>query len=155
MGAIQRLVDGCGGRRGRAALAALLRYDPGPAADAASELELLLLDVVRGHNLPPPRINVRVEGYVVDAFWPEASLVVEVDGYEFHSDRAAFERDHAKIGALLVAGYRVLPLTYRQVVERPDWVAAAIRELLADLDRRAAPLAVSRRRGRDGKRQDR
>ena len=29
-------------------------------------------------------------------FWPEANLVVELDGYEFHRDRDAFERDRAQ-----------------------------------------------------------
>ncbi len=77
-----------------------------------------------------PWVNVLVEGHLVDAHWPHAGVVVEVDGYEFHSDRRAFERDHAKLGELLLAGYRVLPLTYSQVVEQHAWVAAAIRRLL-------------------------
>ncbi|MQA75879.1 MAG: DUF559 domain-containing protein, partial [Solirubrobacterales bacterium] len=124
------LLERGAGRRGVTALSALLPYDPSPAAEAASELELLLLDVVRANDLPPPQVNVAVEGFIVDALWPEARLVVEVDGYEFHSDHAAFERDHAKIGELQRAGYWMLPLTYRRIVERPDWVAGAIRDLL-------------------------
>jgi very-short-patch-repair endonuclease len=78
-----------------------------------------------------PLTNVLVDGFLVDAHWPEANLVVELDGYEFHHDRAAFERDHAKLGRMRLAGYEVLPLTYRQVTEEPAWVIGAVRSLLA------------------------
>lgn len=127
---IERLLARSNGRRGVGALRALLDYDPGPAADALSELERLFCDLIRDAGLPMPSLNVLVEGFLVDAYWPAARLVVELDGYEYHRGREAFERDHAKIGRLRLAGYEVLPLTYRQLTEEPDWVVRAIGSLL-------------------------
>ena len=38
-------------------------------------------------------MNVQVEGYEVDAWFPRERLIVELDGYRYHQDRGAFERD--------------------------------------------------------------
>ncbi len=126
----ERVLERSNGRRGRRALAALAGFNLSAAARAFSELELLLLDLVRDRGLPTPQVNALVEGYLVDAYWPEAKLVVEVDGYEFHSDREAFERDHRRLGRLTLADYQVLAFTYRQVVDEPEWIVGAIRRLL-------------------------
>ena len=99
------------GRRGTGRLRALLNADIEPDANAASELEHLFLDLIRTANLPLPQTNVLVDGPLVDCFWPEANLVVELDGYEFHKDRQAFERDRRKLADLRLAGREVLPLT--------------------------------------------
>ncbi len=130
LGAIAALLDRSNGRRGVGRLRALCGYDPGPAARSVSELERLFLDRVREAGLPPPAVNVLVDGYLVDAFWPAADLVVELDGYEFHRSRAAFERDRAKWVALRTAGREVLPFTHRQLTGRGDWVVATIRTQL-------------------------
>jgi hypothetical protein len=79
--AIQALLERSNGRRGVPALRALIGYDPSAAVEAESELELRFLDLVRQARLPPPRMNVLVEGYLVDAYWPSARLVVELQGY--------------------------------------------------------------------------
>ena len=127
---MDRLLGRSNGRRGVGTLRALLDYDPTTAARAVSELEALFLDLVRADALPLPEVNVLVEGFLVDAFWPDARLVVELDGYEHHRDREAFERDRFKQAKLRVAGYDVVAFTYRQVVERPAWVADVVRGLL-------------------------
>jgi len=136
---IERLLRRSNGRRGIAALRTLIDYDPAPALDAMSELELLFLDLVRDAGLPSPAGNVLVENYLVDAYWPAARLVVELDSYEFHSGRRVFERDHRKIADLRLAEYEVLPLTYRQVTEDPTWVASTVRR---HLNRAAAKVNV-------------
>jgi len=46
-------------------------------------------------------------------------LVLEVDGYAFHGDREAFERDRARDLALIAQGFIVVRVSYRQVME--DW----------------------------------
>jgi very-short-patch-repair endonuclease len=114
-------------------------YDPSRAVEARSELELRFLDLAREAGLPAPQVNVLVEGFVVDAYWPCAHLVVELQGYAYHSDRAAFERDHARLARLKLAGYEVLALTWRQVTEEPAWVAGAIRSLLGRVAAAGAP----------------
>ncbi len=129
--AIEQLLDRSNGRRAVATLRDLVAYDPSHAAEASSELELRFLDLIREAGLPPPQVNVLVEGFVVDAYWPSARLVVELQGYAFHSDRSAFERDHARLARLKLARFEVLALTWRQVSEQPEWVASTITALLA------------------------
>lgn len=129
--AVRALVVRANGHRGLGALCRLLRYDPSAAARAESELERLFLELLREAGLPLPQVNVLVGGFLVDAYWPEARLVVELDGYEFHSDRDAFERDHEKRVALRRSGLTVVEFTYRQAVDRPAWVVGVVREELA------------------------
>jgi hypothetical protein len=128
--AVERVLARALGRRGFTPLRDLLGYDPNPATQTRSELERLFLDRVRDGGIPPPAVNVLVEGFLVDAYWPAARLVVELDGYEYHRGRAAFERDHAKLGRLRLAGYEVLPLTHLQLTNELAWVIGAIRSLL-------------------------
>ena len=118
------------GHRGAARLRALLDYDPAAAADALSELERLYLDLLRRAGLPEPQVNVLVDGYLVDCYWPDFDLIVELDSYEFHGDREAFERDRAKIADLRAAGHQAVQFTYRQVTGEPEWVAARTRALM-------------------------
>jgi hypothetical protein len=125
------------GHRGAGRLRALVDYDPTAAADAVSELERLYLDLLREAGIPTPQVNVLVDGHLVDCYWPEADLVVELDSYEFHSDREAFERDRAKVADLRRAGHEAVQFTYRQVTKRPVWVATTTNSLLG------APIAVT------------
>lgn len=53
-------------------------------------------------------------------------LVVEVDGREYHSDPAAFERDRIRDARLTALGYRVLHFSYSQVMYHWSTVEAAI-----------------------------
>ena len=91
-----------------------------------SEAEQRLLELVRRAGLPRPRTNARVSAYEVDFVWPGQRLVVEVDGYAFHSTRAAFERDRARDADLTAAGYRVVRVTWRQIVDQPEAVVARL-----------------------------
>jgi hypothetical protein len=90
----------------------------------------MFLDLVREAGLPLPQLNVPVEGHLVDAYWPRARLVVELQSYEHHAHRQAFERDNSKVARLQVAGYAILPLTYRELRDDRDWVVGAVRAML-------------------------
>jgi very-short-patch-repair endonuclease len=59
----------------------------------------------------------------VDAYWPARKLVVELDSWEFHSTRAAFERDRERDAELHLHGVTTLRFTYAQVTKRRRWVA--------------------------------
>jgi very-short-patch-repair endonuclease len=98
-----------------------------------SEAERRLQRLIRAAHLPKPHTNVRVAGWEVDVFWPREGLIVEVDGYAYHGNRAAFERDRRKDAALAAAGYTVIRITWRQLKDEPFAVVA----LLARLIRRA------------------
>ena len=70
-------------------------------------------------------------GYEVDAYWPAHRLIVEVDGYRFHSGRQAFERDRRKDAALQAAGNRVVRVTWSRLTNEPYSLSAQFGALLA------------------------
>ena len=123
-------------RRGAPALKGLLAAgDPALTRSEAEEQFLYLAD--RG-GLGRPSVNWMVEGLEgieVDFAWKEHSLVVEIDGFAFHSGRTAFEHDRSRDARLLAAGFRVIRLTWRQITEEPE----------ATLVRVAQALSVGRR----------
>jgi very-short-patch-repair endonuclease len=103
---------------------------PRPATMTRSEAEELLLALVRGAGFPLPLVNQELHGYEVDFHWPDAALVVEVDGFAYHSSRAAFERDRARDARLRAAGIEVLRVTWRQLEHEPLAVVALIAQAL-------------------------
>ncbi len=95
-----------------------------------SELEILLLTFCQTHHLPIPRVNHHLHGHLVDAYWPDARLVVEVDGWKGHRSPAQLQRDHQRDLELRTLGYIVLRYIYRLLTESPAMVAADIRRYL-------------------------
>jgi len=118
------------GRRGTAALRELAESD-GAFAITRSEGEERLLALIRRSQLPPPEVNVRLCGFEVDFLWRDQRLVVEVDGFAFHSSRAAFEKDRLRDAELQARGFRVLRVTWRQIVDRKEATLARIAQALA------------------------
>jgi very-short-patch-repair endonuclease len=114
--------------RGRGRLRAALGEGP---TFTRSQAERELLALLRRARLPRPETNVRLAGHEVDAHFPAARLVVEVDGYAFHSSRAAFERDRRRDAELQARGYRVLRLSWRQLTAEPEASAALLAQALA------------------------
>jgi very-short-patch-repair endonuclease len=108
-------------------------------APAQSELERRFRRLARAHGLPRPESQVRIAGHRADFVFPAERLVVEVDGFRFHGNRIAAERDRADDAELQLAGYAVLRFTWRQVRHEPALVAARIaRALSARAMRRAS-----------------
>jgi very-short-patch-repair endonuclease len=95
-----------------------------------TELEAMFVSLVRRHRLPRPEVNVKVDRYEVDFLWRAERLVVEVDGWESHGTRAAFEEDRARDVRLKLLGFEVLRFTWRQVEESAAQLAKTIRALL-------------------------
>ena len=71
-----------------------------------SELERAFLELIRAAGLPEPQCNVYVAGMLVDFYWPQQGVVVEIDGYAYHRGRRSFEDDRRKSTRLQVAGVR-------------------------------------------------
>jgi very-short-patch-repair endonuclease len=95
-----------------------------------SDLEVLFLSFADRHGLPAPETNTPVEEFSVDCVWRSARLVLELDSWEFHSTRLAFERDRRKVRVLQARGWHCIPVTYRHLTETGDEVAADVRRLL-------------------------
>jgi very-short-patch-repair endonuclease len=126
---VEAALVAAGGRRGVRTLRAVLDLERGPSL-TRSEAEERLLALVRSAGLPDPETNRRLQGMEVDFLWRAARLIVEVDGYAFHSRRAAFERDRARDARLQAAGFRVIRVTWRQLVDEPHAVVAVIARTL-------------------------
>jgi hypothetical protein len=118
-------------RKGSRALRELLHARGAGASLTESDLEVLFLTFADGHALPQPETNALVEGFRVDCVWRERRVVLEVDGWEVHRTRQAFERDRRKSRVLQARDWRCIPVTYRQLTESPDEVARDVRALLA------------------------
>lgn len=97
-----------------------------------SILEARFLTLCDRHGIPRPRTNFHIGPHEVDACWPDRRLAVELDGWQRHKDRVAFQRDRTKGNDLQRAGWRLLRFTHDDVVRRPADTAAALNALLAD-----------------------
>jgi very-short-patch-repair endonuclease len=122
------------GRRGAGVLRRILERRALGEDLTDSELEEMLARACRDHGVPIPQCQVWVpldgRWRRLDFAYPEAKIVIEVDGYETHTSWCTFEDDRVRQNALITAGWRVLRFTRAQLVERPSLVAAAIRRLL-------------------------
>ena len=123
------------GKRGvRAVRIALGRLESEPAGRKRSRLEERFAPFLRLHSLPLPRFNdwIVLEGkrYQVDCHWPDTDQIVELDGWEAHRTRTAFREDRARDRRLRVAGYSVTHLTWNQLDDEPDEIAADLRAIL-------------------------
>jgi very-short-patch-repair endonuclease len=112
----------------------LERLDEEPEGRKRSRLEERFTPFLRRHRLPLPRFNdsivLGLKRYEVDCHWPGTGQVVELDGWEGHSTRTAFREDRARDRALRVAGYSVTRLTWNQLDDEPEAIAADLRMLL-------------------------
>ena len=66
----------------------------------------------------------------LDFAFPERQLAIECDGFEHHGDREAFERDRQRAARLVAMGWRVMPVTWRQLENEKDKVIERIRQAL-------------------------
>jgi hypothetical protein len=124
-----------GGRRGAPRLRAVIARLGGDPRITRSELEERFLALCGAAGVPAPRVNAWIDlpggAIEVDFAWPAQQLVVETDGHEAHGTRLAFERDRERDRRLVLAGWRVVRFTWRQVAAAPKEVASTLRALLS------------------------
>ena len=134
---VEALLDRAGGHRGRGPLRrALALYEPDPTF-TRSRFEQLFRQLVRAAGLPDPSMNFNFAGYELDAYWPDLRFAVELDLFETHGSRAAFERDRLRQEELKLLGIEMIRVTRPRLQSEPDGV---IRNLAALLQRRRAEL---------------
>ena len=127
---LQSLAVNHAGRPGAPLLRALLQNETGPAL-TRSEAEERFLALIRKAQLPAPETNVLLGEYEVDFLWRRERLVVEVDGFAFHSSRENFEIDRRRDARLTAGGLSVMRVTWRQVVQEPTAIVARLAQALA------------------------
>jgi very-short-patch-repair endonuclease len=74
--------------------------------------------------------NAEVLSYYVDILFKAQRLIIEIDGWEVHGTRLAFEADRRRRDELEAAGYRVLNFTARQIRDDSEWVVTMVRKAL-------------------------
>jgi very-short-patch-repair endonuclease len=67
---------------------------------------------------------------IADFLWRAPRLIVETDGRQFHGTAIAFENDRRRDQRLVLAGWRVIRCTWRQVVDEPNELVGTLRALL-------------------------
>jgi hypothetical protein len=123
-------------RQGAMAGSALLRQALVEVAEGVrSVAEGDLLDLVKGAGLPMPMFNARLyvrEDFVavVDAWWPEARVAVEVDSREWHLSPEDWEKTVRRHARLTKQGILVLHFTPKQIRTERAQVVATIRAAL-------------------------
>lgn len=123
------------GRRGSTLLKSLaLEILPG-YVPPASELEARFRDLARIAGVADQMVlqaNVGGEEWIgrVDVLFPAARVVVELDSRRWHTSRMSSEADRRRTNALQLAGWRVLQLTWRRLVDDPAGVIHDLRRLL-------------------------
>lgn len=130
LGEVERVCERGYGRRALKPVRRLLA-EARTVTRTRSPLEDRFQDFCRHFDLPPHSTNVEVLGKEVDVLWPAAKLIVELDSWEFHSHRAAFQRDRARDTRLLVAAYRTIRVTHDRLDKEANQLATEIRHLLS------------------------
>jgi hypothetical protein len=131
--AVEDLLARAGGHRGRGPLArALAIYSPDPSF-TRSRFERRFREAVEGAGLPAPSMNFNAHGFELDAYWPDLRFAVELDLYETHGSRAAFERDRRRQEELKLVGIESIRVTAPRFKREPKVV---LRNLAVLLERR-------------------
>lgn len=127
--AIDALLRRRRGDRGVARLRLATEIYRDPAVSRARS-ERLFMAMVKKAGLPRPAINTWVEKFEIDAYWETERFAVEIDGWEAHRTRRAFEDDHLRWEEMKLAGIEVVPISARRIEAHPAEVGRRLRTLL-------------------------
>ena len=127
---LERVLARHRGCRGAARLAAVVG-DEDAMTLTRSKRERAFLKLIRSSGLPIPETNVGFGPYEADFLWRRERLVVEIDGYNFHTGPAVFRRDREKDLAFREAGLGVLRFAGDHVLHQPAMVLATMAQELA------------------------
>jgi very-short-patch-repair endonuclease len=119
------------GRRGARFVRSLLEQRTPDLAASDSDMEDLLLRIVRWGRMPQPHLQYPIELpsqlIHVDFAYPDIKLAIECDSYAWHMDREAFERDRIRDAELQGLGWTILRFTWAQLRYDPDYVLRQLR----------------------------
>ncbi|MGH2869606.1 MAG: type IV toxin-antitoxin system AbiEi family antitoxin domain-containing protein [Solirubrobacteraceae bacterium] len=113
---------------GRRALLATIE-EAGPPT--RSEFENAFLGFCALFELPRPQLNTRVAGYEVDALFAAERVIVELDSWAHHRERASFERDRNRDADTLAAGLVTVRITWPRFTRSPRPEAKRLETILA------------------------
>jgi hypothetical protein len=122
-------------RRGVGVLRALIEASLGEGGPTESALEFRVVELLEMAGLPRPlrQRTIEVGGRVrrMDFRIPGTPVVIEADGYAFHSSLRTFEADRTRNNQLTARGLRVLHWTWAGVRDRPEELVSELLQTLA------------------------
>jgi very-short-patch-repair endonuclease len=135
---IERRLDSVGrqGRAGAGALGRLLAGRSSAPRWTQSEFERRLLRLLRdaGIPVPVPQFEVRLPNgrrAFLDLAWPDIRLALEANSYRHHAGRLAWSKDNTRNNAVIALGWRIIPVTWEDLVSSPADLIALLRRARA------------------------
>jgi very-short-patch-repair endonuclease len=130
------------GRHGIRRLRRVILAHADQAEVTDSDLELVVLSLLREHGLPDPVLHHRVEHQgrfvaEVDLAYPGAKVAIECDG-DVHLEVEVREADLPRQNDLVLLGWTVLRFSWRRVRDRPAAVVAEVSNALRRVERSPA-----------------
>jgi very-short-patch-repair endonuclease len=113
--------------RPRTLIDVLARYERLGLDRCRSDAEAYALELLDRHRIALPVVNIMVSGFEADLSWPAARVIVEIDGRDFHRDKA---HDAVKTRAWTAAGWRVRRIDADDLFEQPQAFADQLRRWL-------------------------
>jgi hypothetical protein len=101
--------------------------------DSVAEAELFRVLAAAGIERPVAGLEIYGGGRFIgraDFAWEAQRLVLEMDGYAYHSSRAAFVADRERGNRLVAAGWTLLRVTPSSLRSHPEELCAAVRAAL-------------------------
>jgi hypothetical protein len=95
-----------------------------------SDLEDRFIAFCRRFGLPEPETNVPVAGREVDAWFARERVIVELDGWEYHSDHRSFEGNRDQDATALALGIVTVRITQPRIAEYPAREARRLCKIL-------------------------
>lgn len=120
------------GKPGMKTMHSVLELRDGEGFMGESRLEMWALRLMREWGFPEPELQYPLPWRSprkgrVDFAYPRIRLIIEIDGRTWHSTLEAFEGDRLRDNHAQLAGWRVLRITYRMLIEQPGMVRDMIR----------------------------
>jgi hypothetical protein len=129
LGAIHAVIERNRGHHGAKRLRyALAIYEP--PTWTRSEFERHFVARLVAAGLPRPATGWNEVGYEIDICWPERRFGIELDAYETHGTRQAFETDHERDFDFAMAEIKIHRVSERQFRRKPAKVVGDIATLL-------------------------
>lgn len=132
---LRRMVERMGPRRpGAARIRRELELRSFDDVLPQSALETRFVELIRRCGLPEPHRQYRIDAggrrAYVDFAYPDRQVAIELDGYEGHGGRAAWQDDLHRQNAVASSGWRVVRFSWSDVERRPEQVVAVVADVL-------------------------
>lgn len=101
-------------------------------------------------SLQPPMKDILSNGrvmrpdiYIWHPYDPNFKLIVECDGYTYHSDKSSFSNDRARDRLLHMKGYHVLRFSGHDIFTNPTEMAKELHQYLVEKKREIKPIYLT------------